>query len=44
MEISPREQQQQAAAPYTEFFSWGDDQFGQLALANNDDDTTQQPY
>lgn len=23
--------------PYTEFFSWGSDQYGQLALANSDD-------
>jgi hypothetical protein len=24
--------------PYTEFFSWGSDAYGQLALANADDD------
>jgi len=24
--------------PYTEFFSWGSDGFGQLALANPDDE------
>jgi len=29
--------QQQDLAPYTEFFSWGSDSHGQLALANPDD-------
>ena len=24
--------------PYTEFFSWGSDSYGQLALANPDED------
>lgn len=26
------------ALPYTEFFSWGSDAYGQLALANADED------
>jgi hypothetical protein len=26
------------ALPYTEFFSWGSDSYGQLALANADED------
>ena len=28
------------SSPYTEFFSWGSDEFGQLALANSDEDST----
>lgn len=29
------------APPYTEFFSWGSDSFGQLALANADEEDQQ---
>lgn len=29
------------ALPYTEFFSWGSDAYGQLALANADEDENQ---
>jgi hypothetical protein len=31
-------QQQQEMPPYTEFFSWGSDRFGQLALANTEEE------
>ncbi len=33
--------QQNDNPPYTEFFSWGSDAFGQLALANADDEDQQ---
>ena len=33
-----QESYQQPLNPYTEFFSWGSDSHGQLALANTDDD------
>lgn len=36
--------QQQEMAPYTEFFSWGSDSHGQLALANSDEDDQNQYY
>jgi hypothetical protein len=32
------EDQQNDNPPYTEFFSWGSDAYGQLALANADDE------
>ena len=30
--------------PYTEFFSWGSDAYGQLALANADEEEDQKDY
>ena len=32
------------APPYTEFFSWGSDSYGQLALANADEEDQQDDY
>ncbi|CDW78422.1 UNKNOWN [Stylonychia lemnae] len=41
MDQNQDSQFQQEIAPYTEFFSWGSDQFGQLALANTDEEENQ---
>eukprot|EP00347_Sterkiella_histriomuscorum_P009585 403340643 len=38
MELNQDSQIQQEIVPYTQFFSWGSDQYGQLALANQEDD------
>lgn len=38
------EQDEMVIAPYTEFFSWGSDSYGQLALANTDDDDDNPDY
>jgi hypothetical protein len=44
MEESPQQPDTQTnmdTPPYTEFFSWGSDGYGQLALANADDEDQQ---
>jgi hypothetical protein len=37
MNLDYNQEESQQVSPYTEFFSWGSDSHGQLALANSED-------